>query len=504
MSDARVAEAQWMRLSNWAVLHYVARTLRAFVSNLFAMVPALYGLLQIDDQRLLISAVLGAVSLVILFAVATHLCFSYRIPGDEIQLRQGVVFKKQLNLAVARIQNITFAHPFYFRPLGLVTVKIEGAGSAGEEVFLSALEVEEARALREELLARKAAVLGRDAGAAVNEVPEPTVDGTLLITRGLGSLVLHGLTNNRAWIILGGAGAAFGQLSKVLEAKLAERGIDVSGFLQDQTVGVLVLLAVSAFFTAVAIVAALSVLGSIVSYCGYELYGSEESLTLRRGLLTKHEIHMQKSRVQNVTYQQDWLDRVLGRVNLVLEQIWDQGPGGTTPGEKVLVPTIMPAEANALADTVLVAPNPRDLTYTRSNVRYFWKMAAVWTAVWGFPFGLVLAVLPAWVAAYPLMMWGVHLLVLNLSWRARGIAMTQDITVVRSGIIGIDYVVLPTFKIQDVRTVQSRLMEAPDLVTLQFRTASRTVTMPFIEGSVARRAVDLSLWRLETDERSWM
>ena len=47
-------------------------------------------------------------------------------------------------------------------------------------------------------------------------------------------------------------------------------------------------------------------------------------------------------------------------------------------------------------------------------------------------------------------------------------------------------------------------MEAPDLVTLQFRTASRTVTMPFIEGSVARRAVDLSLWRLETDERSWM
>ena len=365
MSDARVAEAQWMRLSNWAVLHYVARTLRAIVSNLFAMVPALYGLLQIDDQRLLISAVLGAVSLVILFAVATHLCFSYRIPGDEIQLRQGVVFEKQLNLAVARIQNITFAHPFYFRPLGLVTVKIEGAGSAGEEVFLSALEVEEARALREELLARKAAVLGRDAGAAVNEVPEPTVDGTLLITRGLGSLVLHGLTNNRAWIILGGAGAAFGQLSKVLEAKLAERGIDVSGFLQDQTVVVLVLLAVSAFFTAVAIVAALSVLGSIVSYYGYELYGSEESLTLRRGLLTKHEIHMQKSRVQNVTYQQDWLDRVLGRVNLVLEQIWDQGPGGTTPGERVLVPTIVPAEANELADTVLVAPNPRDLTYTQ-------------------------------------------------------------------------------------------------------------------------------------------
>ena len=504
MSDAPITEAAWLRLSNWAVLHYVARTLRAMFSNLLAMIPALYGLLQIDDQQLLISAVLGIVSLIILHAVATHLCFSYRMPDDVIHVRQGVIFKKQLNLSIARVQSITFEHPFYFRPLGLVTVKVEGAGSAGEEVFLSALEDEEARALRDELLARKAAALGQTADAEVDE-PEVTPDGELLITRDLPNLVLHGLTNNRAWIILGGAGAALGQMSDFVEDKLGEWGIDLSGFLQDQTFAVLLVLAVSAFFTAIAIMAALSVVGSIVSYYGYELYGSAASLTLRRGLLTRHEVHMQKSRVQNVTYQQDWLDSVLGRVNLVFEQIWDQSPAGVQGvGEKVLVPTITPGEANALADRVLIAPNPRELAYTRSNVRYFGKMAAIWTCVWAIPVGFALLVQPLWVAVYPIVGWWLHLLMQNLAWRAKGIAMTQDITVVRSGIIGIEYVVLPTFKVQDIKYVQSRLMERRDLASLHIRTASRTVSMPFIEGRVARQAVDLALWRVETDERSWM
>ena len=93
---------------------------------------------------------------------------------------------------------------------------------------------------------------------------------------------------------------------------------------------------------------------------------------------------------------------------------------------------------------------------------------------------------------------------LNLAWRAKGLAMSGDIVIVRSGIIGIDYVVLPSAKLQYVKFVQSRLMERPDLASVHFRTASRTLSVPFIDGEVARRALDLALWRLEVDEGSWM
>ena len=66
-----------------------------------------------------------------------------------------------------------------------------------------------------------------------SEAEEPE---RLLITRALSDLVLHGLTNNRAWLILGGFGAAYGQFAEDIEGYIASLGIDVGAFLSSQSV----------------------------------------------------------------------------------------------------------------------------------------------------------------------------------------------------------------------------------------------------------------------------
>src|SRR5690606_28232996 len=104
----------------------------------------------------------------------------------------------------ARIQNINLEDPFYFRPLGLVTLKLDSAGSAGEEVHLAALARSDAEALRAFILRRKRQLGGDErvlAAAADVSVP-PAKE--VCFTRSVEDLVVHGLTNNRAYLAIAG------------------------------------------------------------------------------------------------------------------------------------------------------------------------------------------------------------------------------------------------------------------------------------------------------------
>lgn len=498
MSDtaAAVVPVDWVRLSRWSILHFVARTISTFVTNLPAMVPAAYGLFSIDSLLNLVLVITGAVSVVVGYAVLRFRGFSYCVTDDEILVREGVLFRKQLNLAITRVQNVAFAHPFYFRPLGLVTIKVEGAGSSGEEVYLSALRVPAANTLREELLAKRALLVARH-GTADDQHPPGTDEP--LITRSLVDLVLHGLTNNRAWIILGGIGALYGQSADYVHGLLDRYGIDVAGLVDDQSLVVLMMLLVSAFFLSVVIVALLSVFGSIFSYYGYALYGHETSFTLRRGLLTRHEVHMEKSRIQSMVFREDWLDRVLGRLNLVFEQIWDQ-----LGKEKVLVPTITMDQAHELCQSVMPVPQVRGMTYIRASPRHLVKVGGLWSLVYIGIFAAMLAQDYQFGLLWPVIVWAIHQVALLRLWRRRGVALAQEVLVLRQGFIGTDYILVPVRKLQVARYVQSVFMRRHDLASIQLFVASRSIVMPYLPGEVARHVVNTVLWRAESDARSWM
>jgi putative membrane protein len=453
--------------------------------------------------------------MIVLHAVLTFLFFSYRITDDSVLVREGVVFKKQLDLAFIRIQNVTFEHPFYFRPLGLVTVKIDGAGSSGEEVYLSALEAEAAQAIRREILARKAAFADQLTADADEYSIAPMASddqGELLITRSLPDLVLAGLTNNRAWIILGGFAAVFGQFNDVVFALFTSWGFDVREIVEHQTTGGLILLFLSSLILSVIIVAALSVLGAIFSYYDFTLHGTSKSFTVRRGLFTKHEIHMQKSRIQNIYFRQDWLDRVLGRVNLIFEQI-SHGASRTgrlrqgATDKKLLVPTITEPQALQLSRTVLPLVDFEALQFTTSSKRYFFKKAAIWSFVYlavGTSLASTFFDQGWWVLVLLPPVWCLHLVKLFVQWKRKGIAIDGDLAVIRLGFIGIDYIVIPAHKLQIVWYTQSLLMKRHDLASIGLKVASRAAQMPFIYGQVARQVINYCLYQTESTDRSWM
>lgn len=506
-TQTNAVSADFVRLSRWSILHFTARSIMQIVSNAFALVPMIYGLYKSDSVMLTIAVVGGGIFLIVLSATLRYLYFSYLIQDSSVQVKEGVFAKKHLNLHFQRVQNVNIEHPFYFRPLGLVTVKIDGAGSAGEEVSLAALPLERGEGIREEIRRH-----GQSTGAAPgsgSDAPEaPSAPAsTLILTRSLTDLVIHGLTNNRAWIILGAVGAAYGQVAENVNAFIAGLGIDLGGFMSSQSVIALVALGISALMLALVIVAGLSVLGSIFTYYNYQLYGTDEAFMVRRGLLTRHEINVKKSRIQAVRVRRDWLDMILGRMNVVFEQISHAVPGqasGLGSDKHIMVPSVEPVHTDMLTQEALSAEALAQLEFTPVSYRYFKKRALIVTALFlglgtfivksGFPLGVLLLA--------PLL--ALNLFLLYMSWKRWGLAINDGMVVIRKGVIGVDHILLPAFKIQEVRRVRTPFMRRRGLSSVSFSVASTQVRVPHLPNDVVRGAINFCLYETESADRSWM
>jgi membrane protein YdbS with pleckstrin-like domain len=233
---------------------------------------------------------------VLIGSAVAYVFYRYRVVEDAVQVKRGALFKQHLNLSFGRIQNISIEHPFYFRPLGLVTLKIDGAGSKGEEVNLAALDLHQARALRDFILRRK------KLGGPTHELmdPESPADTRgpeseeFLYSRSVQDLILHGLTNNRAFIAVA---AIFGFLAQsgFSPIEMMQRlGIEFDIVIAGLSLVRLAMLIVLSFVAAVGVIALLSVLVSVLTYYGFTIYRTEDSLTIRRtdGAASNNDLDM--------------------------------------------------------------------------------------------------------------------------------------------------------------------------------------------------------------------
>lgn len=89
--------------------------------------------------------------LVVLFAWFAWRRRSYRITDEQVELRQGVIFRSQRRAPLDRIQNVTLVRPFVARMFGLSKLMIAGAG-ADTTFELSYLNTAVAERLRAEIL----------------------------------------------------------------------------------------------------------------------------------------------------------------------------------------------------------------------------------------------------------------------------------------------------------------------------------------------------------------
>ena len=82
--------------------------------------------------------------------------------------------------------------------------------------------------------------------------------------------------------------------------------------------------------------------------------------------------------------------------------------------------------------------------------------------------------------------------------------MDGDYVIVRSGLVGIDFVALPAYKMQRIALRESFLSRRRGLASISFLVASRALTVPLLERKIAVDVVNYCAYQVEVTDRSWM
>ena len=162
----------WQRTSPFAIVFFVGKTIKTYARN-FTQLIVTFGALAVLIRRtpyLFLLIPLGVLA-IIASGVLQYWFFRFRIQDDRILIRQGVLKKTSLDLPFDRVQGINVERSLIDRALGLVTVSLDTAGSAGAEGQLPSVNTELADLLRTRVGARQRA---RSADAVGGGDEQPT------------------------------------------------------------------------------------------------------------------------------------------------------------------------------------------------------------------------------------------------------------------------------------------------------------------------------------------
>ncbi|HET8603200.1 MAG TPA: PH domain-containing protein [Marmoricola sp.] len=233
--------------------------------------------------------------------VLRYLTTSYRIGGQQIELRRGLVSRNVLTSPLDRVRTVDLTSTPIHRMLGLARVQI-GTGSAsrsGEQHFvLDSLGLADARQLRERLLHRVRV-----------EAPEDAIRDEVLMALDPGWVRFAPLTTSGLVIALGSL-AFLGQFTDNAINALADQAS-----LRERVASLPLWAALGLGVVAAAVtVSVLAVLGYLLTNWGFTLARDPRgrSYHVRRGLLTTRETSIERGRVRGLEIHQPLVLRLAG------------------------------------------------------------------------------------------------------------------------------------------------------------------------------------------------
>lgn len=511
----------WRRTSPIAILYFTFSHLKGLLNGAIYMIPAL----AISFDTIMANKpywIQGGIAIAILFPLSgllSYWFYQFRLGEEHVEVKSGIFNKRHIDLPFSRIQNVKLELPLYYRLTMHQIVTLDTAGSKNEEARIVAVPAAYAKSLKEYILAVKAKVdqtheadLSTHAESNAEATPSQTQSEVVLNRRSIIDLVIHGITNNRVWIILGVAAPMYDSFFSWVAETLGSMGLDIEKMVSENTLAwwQFGLFAISFVMILMLVMALISVGGAVIMFYDYQLSRQGNRYIRRCGLFTKQEVSMRLSRLQLIQSKQDWLDVILGRVNLVFKQNTSghhqqAQQASLESANSLMVPSVTMKETAALVRDAWPDNGLYSAQFQGVNVRYFIHMVALRIVP---PFALLFVTTlfaESWKPTSIVI--GVFLVVVGLTflyWRRLGIAWDDKYIYVRKGMLGVDYSCFPRYKLQQVEVSQSILMARKQLASISFVLASGQVKIPFIAESLAYALANDTLYTTEKSKKSWM
>jgi len=480
----------------------MGKLLQSLINAGWAMIAGTFGAIKTGNLDYLLWSAAGLVVVMMLFSIMSWLRFHYRLEGDQLMVKRGILQREQLSIEFARVQKTRVLEPFYLRPFGLALLEVDTAGSAKEEVTLGGIDINLARTLRDNIVSRQQP--DEDEEQAHNTEGPAVARDTAVLSRSNKQIALYGLTHNGMFWIVAAVAAVVSQADQSDSwglfkhvARLFDYKIWSSLQLSLIIFGLLMILPLA------------SIMASFWRHYGYTLYRVGETWRRHSGLISKNDESIKQHKIQSLIWQQNFVARGLGLVNMRLKQT-SAGVAASAQGQlnkrkpAFLVPALLPHEAEQLTSQLLPGAQCIDTDFSSVDRKYISRTLLF---RWSLPATVITIVtteLLDWRAAF---LWPVIMMVgwllLRQFWRRLGYAIDGQYGVVRTGFIGSKTTVFPLFKVQRVDIRQSPGQRRHKLAHLTIHLASHSLTLPWIALEDAEFYRNVALYHVETSEENW-
>ncbi len=383
----------------------------------------------------------------------------YRIHKGRLEITSGLLNRRARTIDPERIQNVELVQNLFHTWTGLVEVRIDTAGEQSTEGLLSALTVEEATNLRNQLAA---------IGSLATAEHEKADTGEVISHMGLAEIFAYGLTQKTIGTV----------------AVITAVGLEVMSQLdpeaaRDLTVQVQPTTMVAAFLLAFVASWAISAFTSLLKFYGFKMIRFQDVIRTEQGLTTRRKAEIPLSKVQLVRADEPLLRRLMGYGTLLIETAGLGVVEGQIRQAEGMVPMVEDAELGTVATAAVpranVDPWTQKLRPAHPRALYRALIAATIQSsiliVLGFLFlgpmkWVVLALLP------------ISLVSAWLDWRWQGWLITPTAVVSRRGFFNRRTFILARDKLQSVHQIQGPLMRAHGLSRVIVRVAGSQVSLP--------------------------
>jgi len=413
------------------------------------------------------------VGVLALASVWQYFTYRYRVDGDRLVIRSGLLHRSLRQIPFARIHNVAVHQSLLHRIFGVAEVRLESAGGEKPEAQMRVLKLSDALALETLLRRRAAAATDPAATEAAGE------QGELLLQLPPAEVLRLGLISNRGLIVVGGAAAASSQFSPRLIPNLFERiGEPLFGYAGSHHFGPAeyALAGLSLVVGFAVLMRLFSILLALLQYFGFRLEQHGRRLTVERGLLTRLRTSVSRRRIQAWTLQEGVVHRLLKRRTLQIDTAV-AGKQDDTRGMGELAPVATPLACDALLQHLL--PHAQWPLADWAPLHRF-----AWWRLWlpGIVFALILCAALSW----RLGGWGL-LGLLWLPWaavaarqhaRRAGYAVNDALIAVREGWWSRHWRFAEIDKLQALRLTRSPLDRRFGMATVHLDTAGAGALSP--------------------------
>jgi len=478
-----------------------------YLNILFKILKAAWLLLFLFFQRFskipestILYIYLGFAVFLLLIFVRAYLLFKnfqFKVIDNQFILKQGILKKTNTSISFDRIQNINFKQNLVQQALDVYQVNIETAGSNKTEISIKALPLQQANALKSQLTVKESHIVKDE--DAVEEKPFLKIKPF--------ELLKVSLTENHLQSLLLFVALLFGlfqQLGDVLNG--LGKGEVIDSFIDENTSvfqeNIILFIIISILILIIAVLT--SFVRVFLFHFNLTVFIKKNAFEINQGLMTKKSIILKKEKIQHITISDNPIKKKLGISFITFKQAVS-GKVNIKKDKLIKIVGCNKQQVLAVKEMLFNADKVDEFDNIHSDIYYKFRLY-LWSSIIFIGINLLFYFTVDSVYAFLLniILLPLFVIIVELKFKKTYYKFDEELLIVGSGVVETHVTYLPFFKVQNIKLNQSYFQERKNIADVVFQTASGKITIPCLSKELALRIYNLTLFKVEKSQQSWM